>query len=99
MRRRHKVSPEKTRAKHSSEHSGKRQGSFEIALPIRLGVSAILVILSALFQMPVWLRTVLLIISVVSSGYDIFLAAVDAVAEKRFFSTEMMIRASLSEIV
>ena len=85
------MSPEKTRAKHSSEHSGKRQGSFEIALPVRLAVSAILVILSALFQMPAWLRTVLLILSVVCSGYDIFLASVDSVAEKRYFSTEIVI--------
>ncbi|MCR5136055.1 MAG: HAD family hydrolase [Oscillospiraceae bacterium] len=85
------MSPERIRARHSSDHSGKKQGSFEIALPVRLVFSAVLVIISALFQLPVWLRTVLLVVSVVSSGYDVFLAAVDEIADKRYFSTELVI--------
>ena len=58
------MSPEKTRAKHSPEHSGKKQGSFEIALPIRLGIAAVLAIGSALFNMPVLVRIILLALSV-----------------------------------
>ena len=81
------MSPEKTRAKHSPDHSGKKQGSFEIALPVRLGIAAVLAIGSALFNMPVLVRIILLALSVLIAGYDIFLAAVDDVAEKKYFST------------
>ena len=85
------MGPEKTRAKHSPDHSGKKQGSFEIALPIRLGISAVLTIGSALFNMPVLVRIILLALSVLIAGYDIFLAAVDDVAEKKYFSTALVI--------
>lgn len=85
------MGPEKTRAKHSPDHSGKKQGSFEIALPIRLGIAAVLAIGSALFNMPVLVRIILLALSVLIAGYDIFLAAVDDVAEKNYFSTSLVI--------
>ena len=85
------MSPEKRRAKHSAVVSGSKQGSFEIALPIRLGIALVLVIISALFKMPVLVRTFLLIVSAVVSGYDIFLSAVDAIAEKQFFSPVLVI--------
>ena len=85
------MSPEKTRAKHSAEKSTKKQGSFEIALPIRLGIAAVLVIISALFKMPVLVRTILLGLSVVVAGYDIFLASVDDIAAKKYFSTSIVI--------
>ena len=68
------MSPEKTRAKHSAEKPEKKQGSFEIALPIRLCIALVLVIVSALFKMPVLVRIILLILSAVIAGYDIFLS-------------------------
>ena len=85
------MSPEKTRAKHSLNPSGNKKGSFEIALPIRLGIAAVLVIISALFKMPVLVQVILLIASAVAAGYDIFLAAVDDVADKNYFSTSLTI--------
>lgn len=85
------MSPEKTRAKHSAEKPTKKQGSFEIALPIRLGIAAVLVIISALLKMPVLVRTVLLALAVVAAGYDIFLASVDDIAAKKYFSTSIVI--------
>ena len=85
------MSPEKTRAKHSAEKNMKLQGSFEVALPIRLGIAAVLVIISALFKMPVLVRYILLILSIVVAGYDIFLASVDDIAAKKYFSTSIVI--------
>ena len=85
------MSPEKTRAKHSAEKPTKKQGSFEIALPIRLGIATVLVIISALLKMPVLVRTVLLALAVVAAGYDIFLASVDDIAAKKYFSTSIVI--------
>ena len=84
------MGPEKTRAKHSAEKNEKK-GSFEIALPVRLGISLVLVIISALIKMPVLIRTVLLILSAVIAGYDIFLSAVDSIAEKQFFSVSVLV--------
>ena len=85
------MSPEKTRAKHSAEPPKSKQGSFEIALPIRIGIALVLVIISALFKMPVLVRVFLLILAAVVSGYDVFLAAVDAIAGKQYFSTDIVI--------
>ena len=85
------MSPEKQRAKHSAENNENKQGSFEIALPIRIGIALVLVILSALFKMPVLLRTILLLLASVIAGYDVFLSSVDAIAEKRFFSQEIVV--------
>ena len=84
------MGPERTRAKHSAEKNEKK-GSFEIALPVRLGISLVLVIISALLKMPVLIRTVLLILSAVIAGYDIFLSAVDSIAEKQFFSVSVLV--------
>ena len=44
------MSPERKRAKHSADKPESKQGSFEIALPIRIGIALVLVIISALFQ-------------------------------------------------
>jgi len=85
------LSPEKSRAKHSAEKPMKLQGSFEIALPIRLGIAAVLVIISALLKMPALVRILLQIIAVVIAGYDIFLASVDDIAAKKYFSTPIVI--------
>ena len=85
------MGPEKRRAKHSAEKAGSKQGSFEIALPIRLGIAVVLVIISALFKMPVLVRTLLLIVAAVIAGYDIFLAAVDAIADKQYFSDVLVV--------
>ena len=85
------MGPEKTRAKHSAEKTNGKQGSFEIALPIRLGISLVLVIISALLKMPVLVRTILLILSAVIAGYDVFLAAVDSIAEKQYLSTAVVV--------
>ena len=79
------MSPEKPRAKHRADKSDSKQGSFEIALPIRIGIALVLVIISALFKMPVLVRVFLLILAAVVSGYDVFLAAVDAIAGKQYF--------------
>ena len=62
------MSPEKTRAKHSSDQAENKQGSFEIGLPTRLGIAAVLVIISALFKMPVLLQVILLVASAVAAG-------------------------------
>ena len=85
------MSPEKPRAKHRADKSDSKQGSFEIALPIRIGIALVLVIISALFKMPVLVRVFLLILAAVVSGYDVFLAAVDAIAGKQYFSTDIVI--------
>ncbi len=85
------MGPERQRAKHSAENNESKQGSFEIALPIRIGIALVLVILSALFKMPVLLRTFLLILASVIAGYDIFLSSVDAIAEKNFFSQDLVV--------
>ncbi len=85
------MGPGKTRAKHSAEKSDRKQGSFEVALPIRLVISTVLVIISALFKMPVLFRTVLLILAAAVSGYDIFLAAVDSIAEKQYLTTPVIV--------
>ena len=85
------MGPEKTRAKHSAEKTNGKQGSFEIALPIRLGISLVLVIISALLKMPVLVRTILLILSALIAGYDVFLAAVDSIAEKQYLSTAVVV--------
>ena len=85
------MSPERTRAKHSPANPGNKRGSFEIALPVRLGIAAVLLIVSALINMPVLIRMIILILSVVIAGYDIFLAAVDYIAEKQYFSTELVL--------
>ncbi len=85
------MSPERKRAKHSAEKPDSKQGSFEIALPIRLGIALVLVIISALFKMPVLVRTLFLILAAVIAGYDIFLSAVDTIAEKKFFSHKIVI--------
>ena len=44
------MSPERKRAKHSADKPESKQGSFEIALPIRIGIALVLVIISALFH-------------------------------------------------
>ena len=85
------MGPEKKRARHSADRTVNKQGSFEIALPIRLGIALVLVLISALFKMPVLVRTVILIFAAVAAGYDVFLKAVDAIAEKNFFSTPLVI--------
>ncbi len=85
------MSPEKSHAKHSVKKSERKQGSFEIALPIRLGIALVLVIISALFKMPVLVRIILLLLSAITAGYDIFLAAVDSIADKKYFSTDLII--------
>ena len=85
------MSPERKRAKHSAEKPESKQGSFEIALPIRIGIALVLVLISALFKMPVLVRTILLIVSAVIAGYDIFLSAVDLIAEKQFFSPGLVV--------
>lgn len=85
------MGPEKTRAKHSAEKPERKQGSFEVALPIRLVISLVLVIISALFRMPVLIRIILLILAAVLSGYDIFLSAVDSIAEKKYFSSAIVV--------
>ena len=85
------MSPGTKRAKHSAEKPESKQGSFEIALPIRIGIALVLVIISALFKMPVLVRTLLLILSAVIAGYDIFLSAVDLIAEKQFFSPGIIV--------
>ena len=85
------MSPERKRAKHSADKPESKQGSFEIALPIRIGIALVLVIISALFKMPVLVRTFLLILSAVTAGYDIFLSAVDTIAEKQFFSPGLVV--------
>lgn len=85
------MSPERTRAKHSAEKSEKKQGSFEIALPIRLTIALVLVIVSALFKMPVLVRIILLVLSAVIAGYNIFLSTVDQIAEKKYFSNDLII--------
>ena len=85
------MGPERKRAKHSAEKVETKRGSFEVALPIRLGISLVLVIISVLFKMPVLLRTVLLILAAVVAGYDIFLSAVDAIAEKHYFSSPVVV--------
>ena len=85
------MSPERTRAKHSAEKSEKKQGSFEIALPIRLAIALVLVIVSALFKMPVLVRIILLVLSAVIAGYDIFLSTVDQIAEKKYLSSDLII--------
>ena len=85
------MSPERKRAKHSAEKPETKQGSFEIALPIRLGIALVLVIISALFKMPVLVRILLLILSAVIAGYDVFLSAVDMIAEKQFFSPGIIV--------
>lgn len=82
---------EKTRAKHSAEKNENKLGNFEIALPIRLIIAFILILVAALLKMPVLIRTVLLILSTVVAGYDIFLSAVDSIAEKHFFSTSVVV--------
>ena len=41
--------------------------------------------------MPVLVRTILLIVSAVIAGYDIFLSAVDLIAEKQFFSPGLVV--------
>ena len=84
------MSPDKPRAKHSAETTGSKQGSFELALPIRIGIAVVLLIISALVKMPV-LRIVLLVLSIVCAGYDIFLAAVDSIAEKQYFSNTVVV--------
>ena len=61
------MSPDKPRAKHSAETTGSKQGSFELALPIRIGIAVVLLIISALVKMPV-LRIVLLVLSIVCAG-------------------------------
>ncbi len=85
------MSPEKSHAKHASVHAEKKQGSFEIALPVRLGIAAILFLISVLFKMPPFIHTILLVLSTIVAGYDVFLAAVDEVADKQFFSTDLVI--------
>ena len=85
------MGPEKTRAKHSAEKPERKQGSFEVALPIRLVISLVLVIISVLFRMPVLIRIILLILAAVLSGYDIFLSAVDSIAEKKYFSSAIVV--------
>lgn len=85
------MSPERKRARHSADKPETKQGSFEIALPIRIGIALVLVIISALFKMPVLVRTFLLILSAVTAGYDIFLSAVDTIAEKQFFSPGLVV--------
>ena len=85
------MSPERKRARHSADKPESKQGSFEIALPIRIGIALVLVIISALFKMPVLVRTFLLILSAVTAGYDIFLSAVDTIAEKQFFSPGLVV--------
>ena len=85
------MSPERKRAKHSAEKPESKQGSFEIALPIRIGIALVLVLISALFKMPVLVRTILLIVSAVIAGYDIFLSAVDLIAEKQLFSPGLVV--------
>ena len=85
------MSPERKRAKHSADKPESKQGSFEIALPIRIGIALVLVIISALFKMPVLVRTLLLVISAVIAGYDIFLSAVDSIAVKKYFSPGIVV--------
>ena len=85
------MSPEKKRAKHSPVKTGKLQGGFKLALPIRLGIAAVLLIISVLFHMPTIFKIILLIVSAVVAGYDIFLSSVDAVAAKQFFSTDLVV--------
>ena len=85
------MSPERKRAKHGAEKPETKQGSFEIALPIRIGIALVLVIISALFKMPVLVRMLFLILAAVIAGYDIFLSVVDLIAEKKFFSPEIVV--------
>ena len=85
------MSPEKTRARHSAEKPSSKQGSFEIALPIRIGIAVILVLISALLKMPVLVRTILLFFSVLIVGYDIFLNSVDDIAAKHYFTTSVVV--------
>ena len=95
------MAPEKRRAKHSAEKPERSRGSFELALPIRLGIALVLILVSALIKMPVLIRTILLILAAVAAGYDIFLAAVDAIAEKRYLATPvvMLFAAVLSFVI
>ncbi len=85
------MSPEKNHAKHASVHSEKKQGRLEIALPVRLGIAAIVFIISVLFKMPTFIHTILLILAAFVAGYDVFLTSVDNVADKQFFSTDLVI--------
>ncbi len=84
------MSPERPRAKHSAEKNIDKQGSFELALPIRIGIAVVLLIISALVKIPV-LRIILLVLSIVCAGYDIFLSAVDSIAEKQYFSNTVVV--------
>ena len=84
------MSPQAKPAKHSAEPSANKSGIFEIALPIRLVIAVILVIFAALINMPV-VKIIVLILAAVISGYDVFLEAVDAVAERNYFSTQLVV--------
>ena len=85
------MSPGAKPAKHSAEPAANKSGVFEIALPIRLVIAVILVIFAALINMPTVVKIIILIAAAGISGYDVFFEAVDAVADRNYFSTQLVV--------
>lgn len=76
-------------AKHFA--SGKN-GSYESILVIRLIAASVIFAVSLILnKLPDFVGTILLILSALIAGYDIFLDAFSAVSEKDFFSTPLVV--------
>lgn len=79
----------KTKAKEFESSSG--SGNINSMLIIRLAAASVLFAVSLILKLPPFVKTLLLIASAVSAGYDIVLSAINFVVSGDFFSTPMVV--------
>ena len=66
-------------------------GGLDSTLAIRLVVAAVIFAVALIVKMPTFVRIVLLILSAAAAGYDVFLEAINAVEEGRYFATPLVV--------
>ena len=70
---------------------GREGKGLDNMLLIRLVIAALIFIVAVIIKAPAILRVILLILSVIAAGYDVFLEAINSVEEGNYFATPLVV--------
>ena len=89
------MSQQSGRAKHAVQAPPKKPrreaGAFDPTLLIRLVVAIVIFAVAMILKTPAYVKVILLILSAIAAGYDIFLEAIDAVEEGDYFAASLIV--------
>ena len=89
------MSQQTGRAKHAVQAPPKKPkrkaGTFDPTLLIRLVIAIVIFAVALILKTPVFVKVILLIISALAAGYDIFLEAIDSVEEGDYFANSLIV--------